>query len=150
MAAGNALAVFVCVVAGLGGGVQAAVMGRFGERIGVAEAVAFSSLVTTLVTVGAVLVARQTVAGLSEGLRAPPWLWLGGVMSALIVFAVALGPPRIGTTTTVGLVIAGNLVAAALIDAYGWFGLERIPLTPARVTGIALLGAGAALVLRKG
>ena len=149
MGAGTVLAVFVCVLAGFGGAVQAAVMGKFGERIGVVEAVAFSSLVTTSVAFAAVLVARQTLAGISDGFRAPPWLWLGGVMSALIVFAVALAPPRIGTTTTVSLIIAGNLAMAAAIDAYGLFGLERIPLGAGRIAGIGLLALGAALVLRK-
>ena len=147
MGAGAAGAVFVCVVAGLAGAIQAALMGRFGERIGVVEAVAFSSVVTTLVAFTAVLVVRQSVSGVAEGLRAPPWLWLAGVMSALIVFAVALGPPRIGTTTTIALIIAGNLVMATVIDRFGLFGLEQIGLSGVRVLGIVLLGVGAALTL---
>ncbi len=147
MGAGAAGAVFVCVVAGLAGAIQAALMGRFGERIGVVEAVAFSSVVTTLVAFTAVLVIRQSVSGVAEGLRAPPWLWLAGVMSALIVFAVALGPPRIGTTTTIALIIAGNLVMATVIDRFGLFGLEQIGLSGVRVLGIVLLGVGAALTL---
>ena len=147
MGAGAAGAVFVCVVAGLAGAIQAALMGRFGERIGVVEAVAFSSVITTLVAFTAVLVIRQSVSGVAEGLRAPPWLWLAGVMSALIVFAVALGPPRIGTTTTIALIIAGNLVMATVIDRFGLFGLEQIGLSGVRVLGIVLLGVGAALTL---
>ncbi|MDQ4082588.1 MAG: DMT family transporter [Actinomycetota bacterium] len=149
MGAGTALAVLVCIVAGIGGGVQAAVMGKFGERIGVVEAVAFSSVVTTSVAFASVLVYRQTLSGVADGLRAPPWLWIGGVMSALIVFAIALAPPRIGTTTTVALVIAGNLVGAVVIDRYGLFGLERIGLTWTRVVGVLLLAVGAALTLRR-
>ncbi|MDQ4018788.1 MAG: DMT family transporter, partial [Actinomycetota bacterium] len=103
--------------------------------------------VTMAVAVGTALVTRQTAGWLSEGLRAPPWMWTAGIMSAFIVFAVALAPPRIGTTTTIALVIAGNLVAAAVIDRFGWFGLEQIGLTPVRVLGILLLGVGAALTL---
>ncbi len=147
MSPGAVGAVIVCVVAGLGGAIQAALMGRFGERIGVVEAVAFSSVVTTLVAFTAVLVVRQSVSGVAEGLRAPPWLWLAGVMSALIVFAVALGPPRIGTTTTIALIIAGNLVMATVIDRFGLFGLEQIGLSGLRVLGIVLLGIGAGLTL---
>ncbi len=149
MTSGSVVAVIVCVVAGLGGAIQAALMGRFGERIGVLEAVAFASMVTTVVTLAAVLVVRQTVAGVGEGFRVPPWLWLAGVMSALIVFAVALAPPKIGTTTTIGIIIAGNLVMAAVIDRYGLFGLERIGLTWTRVAGVLLLAVGAALTLRR-
>jgi transporter family-2 protein len=139
--------VFVCVLAGLGAGVQAAVQGKFGERIGVVESVAFSSIVTTVVTLAVVLAARQSVSGIGEGFRVPPWLWLGGVMSGLVIFALALAPPRIGTTATVALVIGANLIAAAVIDRFGWFGLERIGLSPVRLLGLALLAVGAALTL---
>jgi transporter family-2 protein len=147
VASGTVAAVLVCVVAGLAGAIQAAVMGRFGERIGVVEAVAFASVVTALVAFTTVLAVRQTLSGVAEGLRAPPWMWIAGVMSAFIVFAVALGPPRIGTTTTIGLIIGGNLLMAAVIDRFGLFGLERIGLSPVRVLGIVLLGAGSALTL---
>jgi len=147
VASGTVAAVLVCVVAGLAGAIQAAVMGRFGERIGVVEAVAFASVVTALVAFATVLAVRQTLSGVAEGLRAPPWMWIAGVMSAFIVFAVALGPPRIGTTTTIGLIIGGNLLMAAVIDRFGLFGLERIGLSPVRVLGIVLLGAGSALTL---
>jgi transporter family-2 protein len=147
VAGATTAAVLVCVVAGLAGAVQAAVMGRFGERIGVVEAVAFASVVTTLVALTSLVVVRQSVSGFADGLRAPPWMWLAGVMSAFIVFAVALGPPRIGTTTTIALIIAGNLVMAALIDRYGLFGLDRIGLSPVRVLGIVLLAVGAGLTL---
>lgn len=147
MSGSAAIAVAICLVAGLGGGVQAAIMGKFGERIGVLEAVAFSSFVTSIAALAVLVAARQSVSGIAEGFRVPPWLWLGGIMSGLIVFAIALSPPRIGTTTTVALIIGGNLVAAALIDRYGWFGLEQIGLTPVRIAGIGLLGIGAALTL---
>ncbi len=147
MAGGTVVAVVICLLAGLAGALQAAFMGRFGERIGVVEAVAFASVVTMLVAFTALLVVRQSVSGVAEGLRAPPWLWLAGDMSAFIVFSLALAPPRIGTTTTIALLIAGNLVMAAVIDRYGLFGLEKIGLSPVRVLGIALLGVGAALTL---
>src|SRR3712207_7484097 len=81
-------------------GVQAAVQGKFGERIGVVESVAFSSLVTTVLALAVVLAARGGLGGLADGLRVPPWLWLGGLLSGLLIFSGALSPPRIGTTTT--------------------------------------------------
>jgi bacterial/archaeal transporter family-2 protein len=79
----------------------------------------------------------------------PLWLWLGGLFGAVIVLAIAYGPPRIGTFATVALLIAGQLVAGALIDAYGWLGSPRIPVTLARVAGLVLVTAGAALTLKR-
>jgi uncharacterized membrane protein YdcZ (DUF606 family) len=36
-----------------------------------------------------------------------------------------------------------------LIDRFGWFGYDRIPIGWARILGLLLLAAGAALSLRK-
>ncbi|MBD0291402.1 MAG: DMT family transporter [Thermoleophilia bacterium] len=144
---GAPAAVLVCLAAGFAGAVQAAVMGRFGERIGVVEALAFAALVTATVALASLALARQSLSGLLEGARSPVWMWSAGVMSAFIVFAVALGPPRIGTTTTIALIITGNLTMAAVVDRYGLFGLDRIGLTPVRMLGLLLLAVGAALTL---
>jgi bacterial/archaeal transporter family-2 protein len=145
-----AVAVVICLVAGLAGAVQAAIMGRFGERIGVVESLAFASIVTTVLSLLALLAVRRSFDGVVEGARAPVWMWSAGLMSALIVFAIALGPPRIGTTTTIALLITGNLFMAAIVDQLGLFGLERIELTPIRLLGLVLLAVGAGLTLVRG
>ena len=77
------------------------------------------------------------------------WLWLGGLFGAVIVLAIAYAPPRIGTFATVALLIAGQLAAGALIDAFGWFGSPRIPVTATRAAGLLLVAAGAALTLKR-
>jgi transporter family-2 protein len=76
-------------------------------------------------------------------------LWLGGVMGAFIVLSITVAGPSIGTTATISLLIAGQLVAATAIDRFGWFGFERIPVGWARALGLVLLGVGAALTIRK-
>ena len=149
MSAGNALAVVLALSAGLAGSVQAAVMGKLGQRVGIFEALAFSTIVAIVVAFVALLVVRQGVDGIGAAARQPVWLWTGGALSAFIVLAVTVGPPRIGVTATVGIVIAGNLVMAALIDRFGWLGNDRIALDWQRVLGILLLAAGAALTLRR-
>jgi uncharacterized membrane protein YdcZ (DUF606 family) len=55
----------------------------------------------------------------------------------------------IGTTSTVGILIAGQLVAGAAIDRWGLFGTEKIMLGWPRLLGIALLAVGAAFSLKK-
>ena len=145
----SGLAVGLALTAGLAGGVQVAVMGVLGERIGSFEALAFSALVTAALSAAALVAARQSLAGYATALREPVWLWTGGAMGALIVFSITLAGARIGTTATVALLIAGNLTMAAVIDRYGLFGAERIPLGWPRLFGIALLAVGAALSLRK-
>jgi bacterial/archaeal transporter family-2 protein len=145
----SSLAIFLSLVAGVAGSVQVAVSGAFGKRIGVLEATAFGSIGAALIVCTIVLAARQGFGGVVAGFREPPWLWLNGVMGAIVVTTITFTAPRIGTFATIGLLIAGQLAMGVLIDAFGLFGLERIPLNAARVTGLVLLAGGALLVLKR-
>ena len=122
-------------------------MGELGERVGIVPALALSALVTMAVAASALLLVRQ---GVGEAVRQPAWLWTGGILSAFIVVAVTVAPPRIGTTATIGVIIAGNLAMAAAIDRFGLLGQAAIKLSWPRVVGIGLLAAGAALSLHRG
>ena len=145
----SAFAALLSVLAGLSGSVQAAVMGRFGERIGVFEALAFASAVQALLTFAMVLAVRQSVSGYVDAARQPPWLWLGGVMGTFIVLTITIATPRIGTAATIGLLIAGQLAMGVVIDRFGLFGFERIAISWPRAFGLVLLGTGAALSLHR-
>jgi transporter family-2 protein len=149
MSSGTAVAVVMAATAGLAGSVQAAVMGELGERVGIVPAVAFSVIVALVCGLAALLVWERSFDGVRAALHEPAWLWVGGLMSIFIVFAITVGPPRIGVTATVGLVIAGNLVSAALIDQYGLLGQDEVAITWLRVLGLVLLVAGAALTLAR-
>jgi transporter family-2 protein len=145
----SGVAILVSLGAGIAGGVQVAIAGAFGRRIGVLEATSFAAVVGALAVLAATVVVRQGVGGVAEGFRVPPWLWLGGVMGAIVITTISYAPQRIGTFATIGLLIAGQLVAGAVIDALGLFGLEKIPLTLHRIVGLVLLAVGALLVLRR-
>ena len=143
------VAVFLSLVAGVAGSIQVAVSGAFGKRIGVLEATAFGALGAALLVCATVLIVRQSLGGVVEGLREPQWLWLNGVMGAIVITTITFTAPRIGTFATIGLLIAGQLAMGVLIDALGLFGVERIPFNWERGVGLALLGAGALLVLNR-
>ena len=142
-------AAVLAFAAGIAGAVQVAVMGRFGERVGAIEALAFSLLLSTLVATVAMVAFRGSLAGFGEALRAPKWLWVGALMGAFIVLTITIAAPRIGIVAVTALLIAGQLGTAVAIDRYGLFGVDRIGLAWPRVAGIALLVAGAALTLKR-
>lgn len=146
---GSALATVLAVVAGLAGSVQVALMSRLGERIGVLQALAFSTLLTGALALVVLVAARRSVAGYARAVQQPWWMLLGGVMGLLIVFTITFAGPRIGVAATVGILIAGQLAMGAAIDRWGLFGSERIALHWPRLLGIALLAVGSALSLRK-
>jgi transporter family-2 protein len=149
VSSGTALAVSITVTAGIAGGIQAAVMGELGERVGIVPAVAFSVVVSFACALVAVLVYERTFAGVRAAAGEPVWLWVGGVASIYIVLAVTVAVPRIGVAAAIGLVIAGNLIMAALIDKYGWLAQDAIPIDRWRILGLLLLAAGAALTLSR-
>ena len=145
----NAFATFLAVMAGLAGSVQVAVMTHLGDRVGVYAALAWATILTALLAVGLLLVAKQSVSGIADAARQPVWLWTGAALSLLIVFTITYSGSRLGIVATVAILIAGQLFMAAVIDRFGLFGAERVGLTVPRVLGIVLLATGAALTLKR-
>ena len=143
----SSVAVALAVLAGLAGSMQVAIMGRFGDRVGIVEALAFATAIQLVLSLTILLVARTGFGGLGGAFRAPAWMWLGGVMGLIVVFTITFSQPRIGATATIGILIAGQLVMGAVIDRFGLFGVDPIDISVPRAVGIVLLGIGAGLSL---
>jgi transporter family-2 protein len=104
-------------------------------------------------TVGALaltLVAWLTgMLGVVADLRNVPW-WhvIGGMASAFYVISTILLFPRLGAVVSVGLFIAGQVLASLALDGFGLLGVPRQPIDAAMVVGtLAVLAAAAAIVL---
>ena len=145
---GTRIAIAFSLGAGIAGAAQASVSGALGRRVGTIGSAGFGVVLAAILVV-ALALALGRGGSIVAAIHQPAWLWLGGLFGAVIVLAIAYAPPRIGTFATVALLIAGQLVAGALIDAFGWMGSPKIPVTVARVAGLVLVAAGAALTLRR-
>lgn len=78
----------------------------------------------------------------------PAWAYLGGLSgAALVVLAVITVNSFLGITGTLVLSIVGQLVFGMVSDQFGWFGLERHPVTPDRIKAIAPILAGSILIV---
>jgi uncharacterized membrane protein YdcZ (DUF606 family) len=83
--------------------VQVAVMGRFGDRIGVLEALTFATIVQLVLAVCILVAARLGSGNLGEALNVPKWLWAGGAIGLLVVLTISsrnrgsARPPRSGS-----------------------------------------------------
>jgi bacterial/archaeal transporter family-2 protein len=147
---GTAAAASLALTAGLAGSIQVAVMGRFGDRVGSFEALAANLVFSTLIATILLLVLRQSLAGFGDALHSPWWYWVGGGgMGVVVVLTITVVTPRLGTAATIGLLIAGQLAMGVLIDRYGWFGVEQVPISWPRLLGVFLLAIGALLALRR-
>ena len=143
------VAASIAFIAGLGGAVQIATQGRLGDRIGSLEALTCAVLVGAILALIVLLLWRRSFAGLREGFTGPKWMLLGGVMSVVIVLSITVAGPRIGIVATTAFLIVGQFTLATVIDRFGWFGIQAVPLQWTRVLGLALLAVGAALTLKR-
>lgn len=115
----------------------------FGSPI-VAALISFSVGTAALAAVALVTYRRVPDWGTVAGL--PTYAWFGGLYGAVFVTVAAIAVPRIGVASTLILLIAGQVVMAAVLDHYGAFGVAKQALTPLRLLGLVLVGAGVVLV----
>ena len=79
----------------------------------------------------------------------PPVAWLGGMAMAFYAISATFVTPSFGVGNFVMCVVIAQLVMSTLIDQFGLFGAPVYPVDLKRAAGLALLGAGAALVAIK-
>ncbi len=111
-------------------------------------AAAISFLVGTIALVVAASILREPLPETDSVSNTSWWMWTGGLLGAVYVLATIILIPRLGAATTVGLVLAGQVIASIVIDH---FGLIRVPvheLNVPRLLGAGLIIAGVALVQR--
>lgn len=124
-------------------GINASLTAEWAKNPVLAACVSFA--VGTLALIGWVVVARLPLASPAG---TSWWHWTGGILGAFFVAAVTFLAPRLGAVTTVVLVIAGQLVAAALLDHFGLLGYRQRGFDLMRGVGIALVLCGVYLVRR--
>lgn len=72
----------------------------------------------------------------------PWWAWLGGVLGTFFVMTAILSIREIGPTGFVMMIVLGQATASLIIDHYGWFDLERTPMSWMRVLGVGVMVIG--------
>jgi transporter family-2 protein len=100
----------------------------------------------------ALLVALSVLAGSVGALGllddAPPWQLVGGLGSALYITAGVLLFPRLGALVTVGLFIAGQMLASLVLDGFGWLGVAQQTPDAAELAGAGAVVIGVSLIVR--
>lgn len=76
------------------------------------------------------------------------WHLVGGLGSSVYITAGILLLPRLGALVTVGLFVAGQMLASLVLDGFGWLGVEQEALDVASVVGVIGVVAGTLLIVR--
>lgn len=79
--------------------------------------------------------------------QAPWYTLLGGVFGVAIVFAVVAAMSRLGIATATTAILVAQILTAAVIDHFGLLGADPLPFGWVKLLGVALLAAGAWILL---
>jgi transporter family-2 protein len=136
----------------VGGGLvalQAPINGRLGHTTGSFQAAFVSFLVGGVALFIIASLAKGGLASAANARHVPLVYLTGGLMGAVYVTTALATVKTLGAGGVTAGTFAGQLTVAMLVDQFGWFGVEKAPITLARVFGVVLLAAGMLLIVRK-
>ena len=134
-------------ISGIAMAIQGTLNSALSQKTSLLSATLVVHIIGTLVAMVAVLAMRVPL--LKYNWVSVPWyLYLGGILSVLIVGLVAVSIPKVGVCNATTAIIIGQVSMAVLIDHFGWFGTCRIPWSSSQFIGVALFAAGAKLLFR--
>ncbi|MDO4815969.1 MAG: DMT family transporter [Bacillota bacterium] len=128
------------IAAGVAMSLQGVMNTRLGEGIGNMEANAFVQATAFVLSLLVLAFYRQ--GSFNELGQVNKLYWLGGVFGVVITVTVMLGIKNLGPTAAISVILISQLTAAALIDAFGLMGSERVAFTWSKYAGLALMTGG--------
>ncbi len=144
----NIVAIIMGILAGcctgIQGGVNSELTVHWAKNSVLASAVSFA--VGALGLSAVVLALGIAVPSLNSNLQW--WHWTGGFLGAYFVYSLVYLSPRVGASVVVALILAGQIIAAVVLDHFGLVGYAERPVTLIRVVGLASLAAGVVLIRR--
>ncbi len=137
----------VALVSGIAMAVQGTLNAGLAQKTNLIAATAVVHIIGTLISVTTVLVLGVPFFNINW-LSVQWYLYLGGVLSVIIIGLVAVSIPRIGVSNATTAIIIGQVGTALLIDHFGWFGVDRLHWSPWQLLGLGMFAAGAKLLFR--
>jgi transporter family-2 protein len=143
----NPFYLVVALATGAAIAVQTLANSRLRVALGTPVWAAIAQFIVGLAALAAIAVLmRQPAPDTGALSRMPWWGWVGGAVGALFIVVSIVLTPRLGTALTLATITVGQMVAALVLDHYGWLGAPVIRLSLPRALGVACLLAGIALM----
>lgn len=134
------------LVAGISMALQGSLNTVLSKIIGLLEANFVVHVIGAVVLV-VLLLFRLGQGDLTRMGDAPWYSYLGGLLSAVIIYTVMASISKLGVAVATTAIIVGQVSTALIIDHFGLFGLREIPFTWWKLAGVILLATGAKLML---
>lgn len=131
------------VIAGSAMSLQGVMNTRLGEKIGVYEANAIVQAVAFALSLITVWIMGK--GNFKEIVSVNKLYLLGGVLGIIITLTVMLAIGKLSPTVAVSVILISQLAVAAIIDAFGLMGSERIAFSWNKYAGLALMTGGVLL-----
>jgi len=132
--------IICAIISGIAMSVQGVFNTRLGEKIGVWETTLLVQIIALIVSLIVFLIwGNGNYANLKE---ANKLYLLGGILGVVITFTVITSVSSMGPTLGIGIILVAQLLTAALIDAFGLFGNEKIDFSLNHFLGIAIMIIG--------
>ncbi len=130
----------IAIISGISMSLQGIFNTKLGEKLGIWETNVFVQASALLITL---IILFFFGDGNFKNIKTANKLYLlGGVLSVVIIFTVIKSISSLGATVGIGTILVAQITTAALIDAFGLFGNEKISFGPSEILGIVIMIAG--------
>ena len=134
------LGFIMSAIAGAAMSIQGVMNTRLSEKIGLYESNVFVQGTAFILSIIAMLILGK---GSFRSIMEVDKLYLfGGVLGIVITITVMLGIGKLSPTVAISTILISQLLVAAVIDAFGWMGSQRVPFDWTKYVGMALMIAG--------
>lgn len=135
--------VLFSIIAGMAMSVQGVMNTRLSEGVGTMWSNAFVQCTAAVLSLLALIFYRDgSITALGETNKL---YWFGGVFGLIITITVMLGIRSLSPTVSISIILISQLTVAALIDAFGLMGSEKIAFGWTKYVGLALMVGGVLL-----
>jgi len=138
--------ILLALVAGAAMPVQAGINLRLRYSLGDPVFAAFVSFTVGAAALAVYTFATRPVPTLAMASSAPWWAWAGGLLGAFFVTISIILAQQIGAASSMAWLLAGQFLAALVLDHFGLVSYAVHPASWPRVAGVALVVLGAVLV----
>ncbi len=137
------MGVIFSIIAGAAMSIQGVLNTGLSEKAGLLESNVFVQGTAFIFSLAAMLLFGK---GSFPEVFGANWIYLtGGVFGIVITVTVMLAIGTLSPTVAVSIILISQLAVAAVIDAFGLFGAEKVTFGWTKITGLFLMTGGVIL-----
>lgn len=139
----------VALLAGAAMAVQGTMNAALGKVVGLWESTFIVHVIGTVAVLAVILLGGIGFGGLVKAGQAPWYVYMGGLLNVVIIYAVARSIPQVGVANATTAIVVAQTLTAVLIDHLGLMGVKKSPFAYTDIIGVALIAVAARVLINK-